>query len=98
MERSTAAVGRNCRSPLPAGRGWGPARTARRVTRMGTARLYAGAGSAVGDGGIGTALRTRGLPPGEPPERWNLEKPDEVAAVHARYAAAGARWSTANSF
>jgi len=43
------------------------------------------------DGAMGTALLARGLPAGALPEDWLLDRPDEVAAVHAGHAAAGAR-------
>jgi 5-methyltetrahydrofolate--homocysteine methyltransferase len=43
------------------------------------------------DGGMGTALIARGLPGGAVPERWVVERPWEVARVHAQHAAAGAR-------
>jgi 5-methyltetrahydrofolate--homocysteine methyltransferase len=43
------------------------------------------------DGGMGTALIARGLPPDRVPEAWVLERPAEVAAVHAAHVAAGAR-------
>jgi 5-methyltetrahydrofolate--homocysteine methyltransferase len=41
------------------------------------------------DGGLGTMLMARGLGRGEPPERWVLERPDDVRAVHRAYAQAG---------
>lgn len=45
------------------------------------------------DGAMGSALISRGLPPGLPPEAWLLtaEGAAAVAAVHASHAAAGAR-------
>jgi 5-methyltetrahydrofolate--homocysteine methyltransferase len=43
------------------------------------------------DGAMGTALLARGLPPGALPEEWILSRPEEIAAVHAAHAAAGAR-------
>jgi 5-methyltetrahydrofolate--homocysteine methyltransferase len=43
------------------------------------------------DGAMGTALLARGLPPDALPEEWVLERPSDVAAVHAAHAAAGAR-------
>ncbi|HET7826713.1 MAG TPA: homocysteine S-methyltransferase family protein, partial [Anaeromyxobacter sp.] len=43
------------------------------------------------DGAMGTALIARGLPPGALPEEWLLSRPEEIAAVHAEHAAAGAR-------
>ncbi|HET8724368.1 MAG TPA: homocysteine S-methyltransferase family protein [Anaeromyxobacteraceae bacterium] len=42
------------------------------------------------DGAMGTALIARGLPPARPPEHWVLERPAEVARVHAAHVAAGA--------
>jgi 5-methyltetrahydrofolate--homocysteine methyltransferase len=42
------------------------------------------------DGAMGTALLARGLPAGALPEEWALERPGEVASVHAAHAAAGA--------
>jgi 5-methyltetrahydrofolate--homocysteine methyltransferase len=44
---------------------------------------------ALSDGAWGTLLAARGLPPGTPPELWNLERPDAVRAVAAAYVAAG---------
>jgi 5-methyltetrahydrofolate--homocysteine methyltransferase len=43
------------------------------------------------DGGMGTALIARGLPPGALPEEWLLARPDEIAGVHRAHADAGAR-------
>jgi 5-methyltetrahydrofolate--homocysteine methyltransferase len=40
---------------------------------------------------MGTALLARGLPAGALPEEWLLSRPEEVAAVHAAHAAAGAQ-------
>jgi 5-methyltetrahydrofolate--homocysteine methyltransferase len=42
------------------------------------------------DGAMGTALQAAGLPPGALPERWLLERPAAVGAVHAAHAQAGA--------
>jgi len=39
---------------------------------------------------MGTALLARGLPPGALPEEWILARPEEIAAVHASHAGAGA--------
>jgi 5-methyltetrahydrofolate--homocysteine methyltransferase len=52
----------------------------------------------VADGAIGTMLIARGLPPGEPPERWTLEQPGVVEAVAREYAEAGAELMTTNTF
>lgn len=50
------------------------------------------------DGGLGSELIARGLPPGAPPDRWTLERPAEVAAVHRAYVAAGSDAIHANTF
>jgi 5-methyltetrahydrofolate--homocysteine methyltransferase len=42
------------------------------------------------DGAMGTALLDRGLPGGLVPEAWLLERPWEIAGVHAGHVAAGA--------
>jgi 5-methyltetrahydrofolate--homocysteine methyltransferase len=42
------------------------------------------------DGAMGTALQAAGLSPGDLPERWLLERPAAVGAVHAAHAEAGA--------
>jgi 5-methyltetrahydrofolate--homocysteine methyltransferase len=52
----------------------------------------------VADGATGTELARRGLPPGTAPEKWNLERPDEVRAVAAAYVAAGADIILTNTF
>jgi 5-methyltetrahydrofolate--homocysteine methyltransferase len=43
------------------------------------------------DGGMGTALLERGLPPACVPEEWVVERPQEVATVHASHVRAGSR-------
>lgn len=43
------------------------------------------------DGGMGAALLAGGLPAGALPERWLLERPAAVEAVHRGHAGAGAR-------
>lgn len=50
------------------------------------------------DGGLGTMLIARGLQPGAPPERWNLDRPDDVEAVHRAYVEAGSEAVHANTF
>ena len=34
------------------------------------------------DGGMGTLLQAAGLKPGEYPERWNIEYPEEIVKIH----------------
>lgn len=55
-------------------------------------------GPVITDGAWGTQLQARGLPPGESPERWNLEQPDQVAAIAAAYAEAGSQVIITNTF
>ena len=47
------------------------------------------AGRVMVDGACGTELIRQGLPPGEPPERWVLERPAAIRELAAAYAAAG---------
>jgi 5-methyltetrahydrofolate--homocysteine methyltransferase len=42
------------------------------------------------DGAMGTMLMAAGLAPGQAPEKWVLERPEAVAAVHRAYASSGA--------
>jgi methionine synthase I (cobalamin-dependent) len=55
-------------------------------------------GVLLGDGGIGTELQRAGFPTGEPADAASINASDAVACVHAAYAAAGAQWSTTNTF
>ncbi len=50
------------------------------------------------DGGMGTQLQVRGLGPGECPELWCVERPDQVRAVHAAYREAGSVIVETNTF
>jgi 5-methyltetrahydrofolate--homocysteine methyltransferase len=50
------------------------------------------------DGAMGTMLMAAGLEPGTSPERWNVEHPDRVQAVHRAYAEAGTRLVLTNTF
>jgi 5-methyltetrahydrofolate--homocysteine methyltransferase len=50
------------------------------------------------DGGMGTALMEQGLPAGKPGELWNVERPESVRAVHARYIDAGCEVVQTNTF
>lgn len=52
----------------------------------------------VSDGATGTMLQSRGLPPGELPDLWNLTHPDDVREVHAAYVEAGSDMVCANTF
>ncbi len=50
------------------------------------------------DGAMGTTLQKRGLQPGEMPEKWNIDKPEEIVKIHAEYLSAGANIICANTF
>jgi 5-methyltetrahydrofolate--homocysteine methyltransferase len=51
------------------------------------------------DGAMGTELIARGLRVRQDcPEAWNVERPDDVRAIHAAYAAAGAEAVQTNTF
>lgn len=50
------------------------------------------------DGGLGSSLIERGLPPGTAPDRWNLERREDVAAVHRSFVGAGSEAIHANTF
>jgi 5-methyltetrahydrofolate--homocysteine methyltransferase len=52
----------------------------------------------IADGGWGTELFKRGLKPGEVPERWNIDRVEEVRAVAASYVMAGAEIILTNTF
>jgi len=52
----------------------------------------------VADGAMGTMLHKAGLLLGVAPERWNLENPDAVRAVHQAYLEAGADLILTNTF
>lgn len=50
------------------------------------------------DGGMATELFKRGLRFEEPPEAWNLDRPDTIREVHEAYLAAGANCILTNTF
>lgn len=52
----------------------------------------------LGDGAMGTLLQERGLPPGECPELWCIERPGVVEDIHRQYLAAGSDMVECNSF
>jgi 5-methyltetrahydrofolate--homocysteine methyltransferase len=51
----------------------------------------------VSDGAWGTLMYQRGLRPGECPEMWNIERPDDILAIAASYIEAGADMIETNS-
>ncbi|NLL83643.1 MAG: methionine synthase [Lentisphaerae bacterium] len=50
------------------------------------------------DGAMGTMLQARGLNPGECPEVWCVERPQDVVAIHQEYRDAGSDIVECNSF
>ena len=50
------------------------------------------------DGGTGTVLQSMGLPAGQSPERWNIEHPDKITALHRSYLDAGCNILKTNTF
>ena len=52
----------------------------------------------VADGATGTWLQAEGLPPGTPPELWNVERPDAILRMHEAYLEAGAQVILTNTF
>ncbi|HTY60618.1 MAG TPA: homocysteine S-methyltransferase family protein [Acidobacteriota bacterium] len=52
----------------------------------------------VGDGALGTMLMQRGLKIGEPPESYNLSRPEVLEEIASQYLDAGAEIVTTNTF
>ena len=52
----------------------------------------------IADGATGTMLMAAGLPPGAAPELWNIERPDQILALHRAYLEAGSQIILTNSF
>jgi 5-methyltetrahydrofolate--homocysteine methyltransferase len=61
-------------------------------------RLLAAKRVVLADGAMGTSLFARGLESGGSPELWNLERPDQVRAVHQGFVDAGSDLLLTNSF
>jgi 5-methyltetrahydrofolate--homocysteine methyltransferase len=55
-------------------------------------------GVLVADGAMGTQLQRAGLPIGAGGERWNVDQPDRVLAIHAAYREAGSDIVLTNTF
>jgi 5-methyltetrahydrofolate--homocysteine methyltransferase len=60
--------------------------------------LLAASGPILADGAMGTMLFEAGLTSGDSPERWNVERPDVIRAVHLAYRDAGSRILLTNTF
>lgn len=50
------------------------------------------------DGGMGTLLQSRGLKPGECPEKWNITHSDVITDIHKAYFDAGSNVVCTNTF
>ena len=50
------------------------------------------------DGATGTNMMAMGLPPGQAPDLWNLQAPEKVSDLHARFIEAGADIILTNTF
>ncbi len=68
------------------------------MSRPKIAEAVAQRGPLISDGAWGTMLQSVGLAPGECPELWNLDHPDEVFRIAKAYADAGADMLETNSF
>jgi 5-methyltetrahydrofolate--homocysteine methyltransferase len=64
----------------------------RLLDRLSTRRIL------IADGAAGTMLQGEGLPAGQAPEVWNLERPDAVRGLHESYIEAGAEIILTNTF
>lgn len=60
--------------------------------------LLASGQTVVADGGMGTLLFARGLERGSAPELWNIDRPEDIRAIHDEYIAAGAQIILTNTF
>ena len=55
-------------------------------------------GVLLADGATGTNLFARGLVSGDAPELWNVDRPDEILALHQGFVDAGSDLFLTNSF
>lgn len=61
-------------------------------------REYLGKQVLIFDGGTGSVLQEKGLKPGELPENWNIEHPEEIIDLNYSYYAAGSNLVNTNTF
>lgn len=52
----------------------------------------------IADGATGTLLMAAGLPAGAAPELWNVERPEQILALHRAYLEAGSQIILTNTF
>ncbi|WP_374730176.1 betaine--homocysteine S-methyltransferase [Stappia sp.] len=60
--------------------------------------LLARKGTLLADGATGTNLFDMGLQSGDPPEEWNITRPDDIRTLHRRFVEAGADIILTNTF
>jgi methionine synthase I (cobalamin-dependent) len=60
--------------------------------------ILAEGGPILADGAMGTMLFAEGLQFGDPPEAWNVSRPDVVRRIHRGYLEAGSRIVMTNTF
>jgi 5-methyltetrahydrofolate--homocysteine methyltransferase len=60
--------------------------------------LFAEGGTILADGAMGTMLFAAGLQFGDPPEAWNVSRPEVVRRIHRGYLEAGSRIVMTNTF
>lgn len=68
------------------------------MPRMFSPPLAPNSGPWLLDGGMGSGLLARGLPPGRPAELWNVQRPETVRDLHAEFLRAGSRVVQTNTF
>ena len=61
-------------------------------------QIFDETGWVLADGATGTNLFRAGLETGYPPELWNVERPEDIAALHNSFIDAGAKLIPTNSF
>ena len=61
-------------------------------------QIFDETGWVLADGATGTNLFRAGLETGYPPELWNVERPEDIAALHNTFINAGAQLILTNSF
>jgi len=62
------------------------------------AQLLAERDYLVADGATGTNMMAMGLKPGQPPDFWNIDHPDEVRGLHQSFVDAGSDFILTNTF
>jgi 5-methyltetrahydrofolate--homocysteine methyltransferase len=73
-------------------------KTTASIMKKPLSQLVAEGKTLISDGAWGTFLQAKGLKPGECPEQWNIDRPEDVLDIAASYIAAGADMIETNSF